>query len=185
MKVALPTKMTIADLDRFPDDGNRYELIDGELFVSAAPLISHQRVLKRLFRKLDEFTESHDLGEVYCAPCDVDLALPRPTGDTRVQPDLLFVSKARVHIIQERVQGAPDLVVEILSESTARVDLYEKRDAYRAAGVPEYWIVNPHNQTVTVYRFQTSDAPLVLSREEALTTPLLPGFELPVAYIFG
>lgn len=177
--------MTIADLDRLPDDGNRYELIDGELFVTASPFKPHQRAQIRLSRKLDEFVEEHDLGEVYTAPFDVYLTLPGATGQTRVQPDILVVSKARLHIVPDWVRGAPDLVVEILSESTARVDLYEKRDAYRAAGVPEYWIVNPHNQTVTVYRFQTSDAPLVLSREEALTTPLLPGFELPVAYIFG
>jgi len=185
MKVALPTKMTIADLERLPDDGNRYELINGELFVSAAPLMSHQRASKRLFRKLDEYVESHDLGEVYYAPLDVDLTLPGATGDTRVQPDILFVAKARVNIIQERVQGAPDLVVEILSESTARVDLFDKRDAYRAAAVKEYWVVNPGDQTVTVYRFATGEPRLVLSPKDTLTTPVLPGFQLSVAYIFG
>ncbi len=177
--------MTIADLERFPDDGNRYELIDGELFVSAAPLKPHQRALKRLFRKLDEFVEENDLGEVYFAPFDVDLTLPGASGDTRVEPDLFFVSKARVNIIQERVQGAPDLVVEILSESTSRVDLYDKRDAYRAAAVKEYWVVNPGDQTVAVYRFATGEPRLVLFPKDTLTTPMLPGFQLSVAYIFG
>lgn len=185
MRVPSPVKMTIADLDRLPDDGNRYELIDGELFVTASPFEPHQRVQLRFSRKLDEFAEEHDLGRVYTAPFDVYLTLPGATGQTRVQPDILFVSKERLHIIPDWVRGAPDLVVEILSESTARADVFEKRDVYRAAGVTEYWIVNTNDQTVMVYRFRTAQEPLVLSKEDTLTTPLLPGFELPVAYIFG
>lgn len=184
MKVTTLAKMTIAELDRLPTDGNRYELIDGELFVSPSPFEPHQRAQMRLSRKLDQFAEDHDLGRVYTAPFDVYLSLPGATGDTRVEPDVLFVSKARLHIIQDWVRGAPDLVAEILSESTARADHYEKRDAYRAAGVREYWVVDPPHQTVTVHRFDAGEAPQVLSREQTLTTPLLPGFELPVAYLF-
>ena len=185
MKVAIPAKMTVAKLDRLPDDGNRYELIDGELFVSPSPLEPHQRASKRLIRKLDAFAEEHNLGEVYTAPFDVYLPLPAAAGDTRLQPDILFVAKARLHIIQDWVRGAPDLVVEILSESTARTDLYEKRDVYRAAGVSEYWIVNLLDRTVIIHRFATGEEPLVLSGGKVLTSSLLPGFEMQVAYIFG
>ena len=185
MRVASPAKMTLAELDRLPDDGNRYELIDGELFVTASPFKVHQRAVQRLFRKLDHHVDGHDLGDVYFAPFDVYLTIPGATHETRVQPDILFVSKAREHIVMDWVRGAPDLVVEVLSESTARADLFHKRDAYRAAGVPEYWIVDPQQKTVTVHRFTAPDQPLVLSGDEKLTTPLLPGFELPVSYIFS
>lgn len=138
----------------------------------------------QLSGELNQFVRKHDLGRVYTAPFDVYLTLPGATGETRVQPDILLVSKARLHIVQDWVRGAPDLVVEILSESTARAGLYQKRDAYRAAGVREYWVVDPSQQTATVHRFAAGEAPLVLSGEQTLTTPLLPGFELPVAYIF-
>jgi len=185
MKIPSPTKLTIADLDRFPDDGNRYELIDGELFVSAAPFEPHQKVLKRLFRSLDRFAEEQGLGVVYFAPLDVYLSLPGATGQTRVEPDLLFVAKASMDIVREAVFGPPDLVVEVLSESTARADLFEKRDAYRSAGVAEYWVANPYDRTIIVHRFAGGGAPLVLSNVDRLTTPLLPGFELPVSSIFA
>jgi Uma2 family endonuclease len=184
MKVSTAAKMTIAELDRLPDDGNRYELIDGELFVAPSSFEIHQRIQMRLSRKLDEFADQQDLGRVYTAPFDVYLPLPQATGDTRVQPDILFVSKARSHIVHRWVRGAPDLVVEILSDATARADQYEKRDAYRASGVQEYWVVDPNRQNVTVHRFATGEAPHVLSGDETLTTPLLPGFELSVSFIF-
>ncbi len=184
MKVNSRAKMTIAELDRLPDDGNRYELIDGELFVSPSPFVIHQRIQLRLSGLLDQFAEKHDLGRVYTAPLDVYLTLPRAKGETRVQPDTLFVSKARSHIIQDWIRGAPDLVVEILSKATARADQNEKRDAYRAAGVQEYWIVDPNRQNVTVHHFATGEAPHVLSGDETLTTRLLPGFEISVSFIF-
>lgn len=184
MKVSLPAKMTIEELDRLPEDGNRYELIDGELFVTPSPFEPHQRARMRLSGRLYSFVEEHDSGRVYTAPFDVHLELPRATGQTRVQPDILFISKVRLPIINDWVYGAPDLVVEILSESTAHVDRYEKLDAYRAAGVAEYWIVDPFKRALIVHRFGTSEAPLLLSEAETLSTPLLPGFKLPVAYIF-
>lgn len=184
MKVSLLTKLTLADLDRMAADGNRYELIDGELFATPPPFEPHQRALLNLASELAEFADRHDLGHVYMAPFDVYLPLPGATRETRVQPDILFISKKRSHIIQGWVYGAPDLMVEVAGEPTARADYYEKRDAYRAAGVREYWVVNPNDQTVTVHRFETGEALRVLSREQTLTTPPLPGFELPVAYLF-
>lgn len=183
MKVAT-VRMTIEELDCLPDDGNRYELIDGELFVTASPLKLHQFVSKRLFKRLDDHVDANDLGEAYCAPFDVYLKIPGATGPTRVQPDMLFVSKARSHIIRDWVRGAPDLVVEIVSESSGNVDYVEKRDVYDAAGVREYWIVNPFNKTTTVYRFGVAGSPFTLSGEDSLSSPLLPGFQLRLAELF-
>lgn len=182
MKVATLTKMTVADLDRLPDDGTRYELIDGELFVTPSPIRRHQRAHMRLVQKLGPFVEEHDLGELYSAPFDVHISLPSK-ADTRVEPDILFISKGRLHIVQDWVYGAPDFVIEILSESTARADLYDKRDFYQAAGVEEYWIVDPGERCLIVHRF-TEGARKVLREDDVLRRPLFPGFELRAAYIF-
>ena len=184
MKVSLPVKMTLEDLDRMPNDGNRYELIDGDLFVTASPFAPHQRVVTRLLLKLGSFVEQKGAGEVFVAPFDVHLTIPRAEGATCVEPDLLFISKARQHIVHRHVHGAPDLVVEVVSESSARADYFDKRDAYRAAGVREYWIVDTFSRGITVHRFETSEPARELSENDTLTTPLLPGFELPVGQVF-
>lgn len=182
MKVSIP-RMTLEELDRLPEDGNRYELIDGELYVSAAPNTKHQRALVRLSGRLEFFTDKHELGPVFVAPTDVSLD---PSSPTRVQPDILFVSRSRQHIIQEKgVFGAPDLVVEIVSESSYRTDLYDKRDLYRRCGVSEYWIVDADERYVLVYRFAESAEARKLAASDTLNTPLLPGLEIPVASIFG
>lgn len=136
-------KFTYEDYKNMPED-ERYELIDGELIMAAAPKKVHQRVDMRLGAKFFVHVETNDLGEVYSAPFDVYLS------DTNVvQPDLLFVSKERLGIITEaNVQGAPDLVVEILSPSTASMDWNRKRELYTEYGVKEYWIVAPEVRLV-------------------------------------
>ena len=140
-------KRTYEDYRRAPDD-KRYELLNGELMMVPAPNMRHQRVLQRLFRDLDRFTEEHGLGEVYVAPVDVVLS------DTDVvQPDVLFISRAREdRITDENVRGAPDLVIEILSPSTADRDLGHKHELYGRHGVLEYWVVDPVAETVAVHR---------------------------------
>jgi len=138
-------KLTYADYAKTPDD-ERWELIDGELFMAPSPKEAHQRNQIRLSSRMFFFAEENDLGTVYYAPLDVVLS------DTDVvQPDLLFVSKERGHIITEdNVQGAPDLVVEIRSESTARRDWTVKRELYARHGVREYWLIDPEAATVAV-----------------------------------
>lgn len=180
MKVSV-ARMTVEELLRLPDDGNRYELIDGVLYVSAAPRRKHQRVSSDLHDWLSPFVKKNSLGEVYHAALDVFLD---PPTQTCVEPDLLFVSRDRLHIIQEDgVHGPPDLVIEIVSESTYRVDATDKRDLYRRGGVPEYWIVNPDERYVLVYRFAESTEPRKLVPGDTLTTPLLAGLEIPVSSI--
>ena len=144
------TPKTWEDVLRMPDDGNRYEFIGGRLYVTAAPVIRHQRISKRLEAALVRVLEDPGHGEVFYAPCLVEF----PGVGDRVQPDLLFVSDERREIIGEKqVLGAPDLVVEILSPSTAHRDRGIKLDLYARSGVRQYWIVDPDEDVVDVWRF--------------------------------
>ncbi|MBX2819393.1 MAG: Uma2 family endonuclease, partial [Rhodothermaceae bacterium] len=127
--------LTYEDYCQIPSDENRYEVIDGALFMSPSPVERHQRIFTHLIIRLGRFAEESGLGRLYGAPFDVILS-----DHNVVQPDLLFVSKERLSIITEKnVQGAPDLVVEILSPSTADYDRGVKRRFYAAHGSREFW----------------------------------------------
>ena len=142
----LEEKVTADELDHFPNDGNRYEVIEGELFVSPAPAKNHQRLLRRLFRLIDDHVAAHNLGEVFFAPVDV-----RFSEFTQVQPDLLFLSSERKSLYGERIlSGAPDLVVEVASPSTRSLDRIKKRDAFERYGVREYWMADPNRERLTI-----------------------------------
>ena len=168
-------KRTYEDYCATADD-ERYELLNGDLMMVPAPNRKHQRVLGRLHIELGRFTQEHGLGEVYVAPFDVVLS------DTDVvQPDLLFISRAREHTItDENVRGAPDLAIEVLSPSTADRDVGYKHDLYSRHGVLEYWIVDPMGQTVAVHRQRDVGLELAgtFGRRGGLATALLPGLEL-------
>ena len=144
------TPKTWEDVLRMPDDGNRYEFIGGRLYMTPAPVTRHQRVLARLWSALFRILVDSGRGEVLSAP----LLVQFPGTDDRVQPDLLFVSDERRAIIGEKqVTGAPDLVVEILSPSTAHRDRGIKLDLYARSGVRQYWIADPVDDVVDVWRF--------------------------------
>ena len=164
-------------------DDKRYELLNGDLMMVPAPNRKHQWVLGRLYVELDRFTQEHGLGEVYVAPFDVVLS------DTDVvQPDLLFISRAREHTINdENVRGAPDLVIEILSPSTADRDLGYKHDLYGRHGVLEYWVVDPMAETVAVHRQRDGRLELAdtFGRRDTLRTALLEGLQLKLDDIFA
>ena len=148
MQTQTPT--TWEDVLRMPDDGNRYEFIGGRLYVTPAPVTRHQRISKRLMAALMRVLEDPGHGEVFDAPFLVEF----PGAGDRVQPDLLFVSNEGREIIgEEQVLGAPDLVVEILSPSTAHRDRGIKLDLYARSGVRQYWIVDPVEDVVDVWRF--------------------------------
>ena len=149
MQTRAPT--TWEDVLRMPDDGNRYEFIGGRLYMTPAPVTRHQRVLRRLWLALWRILMDSGHGEVFPAPLLVEF----PGTDERVQPDLLFVSNQRRAIIGEKqVLGAPDLVVEILSPTTAHRDRGIKLDLYARHGVRQYWIVDPVEDVVDVWRFR-------------------------------
>ena len=175
------TKLTYQDYAKTPDD-ERYELIDGELLVVPAPNIAHQGSHASLGSLMWSFVRQHDLGRVFLAPTDVVLS------DTEVvQPDVLFISKEREHIITEaNIQGAPDLVVEILSPSTAKHDWQAKRDLYAKHGVKEYWLADPANKIVWIMLLRDGALEIVetYASGDVLTSPTLKGFEVSVDDLF-
>lgn len=137
---------TYADLRAFPDDGHRYEVVNGELLVTPSPTTIHQTVLKRILRALLTQVEDPGRGIVFPAPTDVVFHETRA-----VVPDLLMVATARRSIITPRgIEGAPDLVVEILSPSTRAADREVKRKLYASEGVAEYWLVDPDDHSFEV-----------------------------------
>ncbi|HWM91590.1 MAG TPA: Uma2 family endonuclease [Thermoanaerobaculia bacterium] len=177
-------KLTYEDYVLFPEDGQRHEIIDGEHYVSPAPIPKHQKASMRLSIRVGGFVEIHELGEVYAAPIDVLLS-----RHDVLQPDLLFISNERAAILKDKnIQGAPDLVIEILSESTRKLDEDLKLGRYELLGVREYWIVDPREEQAYVYRVQGEGFRMVaeLSAEagDVLTTPLLPGLEIPLRELF-
>ena len=172
---------TYADYLLTPDDV-RYELINGELIMAPAPVPRHQRVGMRFSNRMGPFIDENALGELFAAPIDVYLS------DTNlVQPDILFISAARAHIITEtNIQGAPDLVIEIASPRTQDDDRTVKRELYERFGVLEYWMAYPLSQTVDALRLENGR--FVDSghygRSETLTTPLLPGLRIDLSKVF-
>ena len=175
-------KLTYDDYRETPDD-ERYELLDGELVMTPAPRLSHQDVAMQLGTLLNLFVKERGLGKIFAAPCDVVLS-----ETDVVQPDLLFVARDREHLLSNgaNVWGAPDVVVEILSPSTAALDRTFKRELYARHGVKEYWLVDPDVRTVTVLLLAErgfADAG-VYGPGETLTSPTLGGLSLNPAEIF-
>lgn len=145
--VERPAKLTYDDYLQLPDDGIRYEILDGELEMTPAPTTTHQRVSRNLHFVIHQHLQATGLGEMLDAPVDVVLA---PT--TVVEPDLVYVAAQRAGIITRRaIEGAPDLLVEILSPSTARRDRQRKAALYARLGVRFYWIVDPDARTLEEY----------------------------------
>jgi Uma2 family endonuclease len=144
---------TVNELDQLPDDGNRYEIVDGELFVTPAPSRRHQIVSAAFWRRVDAFVSANGLGRTFFAPGDV-----QNDTENRVQPDI-FVEPRSAHKGPANWIDAPKplLVIEILSDSTAHRDLGFKRRFYARAGVPEYWIVDADDRSVLVVRRGQSD----------------------------
>ena len=152
---------TYAEFARLPDDGNRYEVIAGELYVTPPPETPHQVVSGRLHLELASFAmKQHQLGEVLYSP----LAVLFGEGDY-MEPDLVFLRNEHKHYRTRRaIEGPPDLVIEILSPSTTRQDRGIKRERYAHYGVSEYWIIDADRRRVEVYRLQEdADRPTIVT----------------------
>jgi len=177
------SKLTYDDYLLIPDDGKRHELIDGEHFVSPAPLPYHQQLLIRLVFELETYRRATRAGVLLIAPTDVVLS-----GMDVVQPDLLFIRDGGSAQVGAHVAGAPDLVVEILSSTHRRHDEVTKRNLYEQAGVGEYWLVDPEAETVKVFRREGArfGRPQLLSARDGdlLSSPLLPGLAISLAALF-
>jgi Uma2 family endonuclease len=151
------------DYCALPDDGKRYEVLDGALVVSPAPVPRHQGVNLRLAALLEQHARANGLGRVYAAPIDVLLS-----RTTICQPDIVFVARAREHLITERaIEGAPDLLVEILSPSTARRDRGIKARLYGRLGVAHYWIIDPKKHRFEAFARQGATFRRMLEAGEA------------------
>lgn len=175
------TKLTVEGYLQTSDD-ERYELLDGELFIPPAPSIAHQHVAMKLGTRLDSYVEEANLGVVFSAPTDVVL-----TQTDVVQPDLIFISSERAGIVTTaNIQGAPDLIVEIRSDSTAERDETLKRQLYEECSVQEYWLVDPEARTITVLLLGEDGYAEAATYTEGhtLTSPMLEGFAADLDEIF-
>ncbi|MBC7340642.1 MAG: Uma2 family endonuclease [Firmicutes bacterium] len=162
--------------------GLRYELVEGDLRMTPSPSTTHQRISRRLELALHAWVEDHDLGEILDAPLDVVLS-----EHNVVQPDLVYVARERLGIIKEaNIQGAPDLVVEILSPNSLEWDRVTKRHLYAKYGVREFWVVDPEGRTIEVAVLRGGDLVTlqVYPVGSVLVSPLLPGFQLPLDQVF-
>jgi len=180
--VSTSTKFTYEDLKLIPPDRNRYEIVDGELFVSPALKTLHQRIVANLLTTLHQYVRQQRLGEVLVAPVDVVFA-----KGTVLEPDVLFVSTSRLHYIgEDNLSGPPDLAVEVISESTRRLDREVKLKQYALYGVSEYWLVDPEGNTVEVFRLREGEYELAarLGFGDTLTSPLFPGLQFAVASLW-
>ena len=171
---------TYEDYAALPDDGRRWELIDGELVpITPAPNMRHQNVVGRVFRAIADHLDRHGGGQVFVAPVDVVLA-----DISTVQPDVVYLADASADLMTPaNIQGPPTLTVEVVSDR--RHDLVRKCHLYARFGVAEYWAVDPEADQIQVFRLSRAGEPypkpLLLVPGEELTTPLLPGLSVAVA----
>ena len=184
MAVTAPKKrkFTYEDYLMTPDD-QRYELIEGDLIMTPSPVPYHQWLLKNIAFDLEKFVREKKMGKIFYAPCDVYL-----DNENVLQPDILFISKERLNIIGEKnIQGAPDLVIEILSESSAYRDMVKKKKLYAQFGVKEYWIIDPGEKTVEIYTLKNDTFMLMkrFSEKDVLESPLLPGLKIKLLQVFA
>lgn len=167
-----------------PDDGRRYEIIEGVLYVSNAPDIDHQYTVAELVGEIRQFVKAQGLGYVLTAPFEVHLSeRSRP-----VQPDVLFIRSDRWPASGAKFfAGAPDLVVEVVSPSSARSDQFVKFDAYERAGVPEYWIVHPRTHAVQVFTLSGGEYAELgeFVAHEVIQSAVLPGLAIVASALFN
>jgi Uma2 family endonuclease len=185
MAAKIEPLLTVEDLDACPDDGNRYELVEGELFVSRAPRIPHQLALQNLQFEFGTYLKGNAIGRLVPGAGAVF------SDYDAVIPDLVFVLNERwAEVVSEGIfVDAPDLAIEVLSPGAEnrRRDLSVKRQLYAKYGVKEYWAVDPENRSVEIYRLfeHTLENVGTLVDDDEITSPILPGFQLRVSTIFN
>ncbi|OAT79792.1 Uma2 family endonuclease [Desulfotomaculum copahuensis] len=175
--------LTYDDYLQLPDDGNRYEICEGVLHVTPSPTTGHQRVLRNLAFLLHAFVSRHDLGEVFFAPLDVVLS-----RISVVQPDLVYVSRTRQSVLTEKnVCGAPDLVVEIVSNSSSSADRVTKAQVYARYGVPYYWVLDPREKKLEEFRLARGIYVLVHCWEDsaAFTPEIFSGLTVDLQQVWA
>ena len=176
-------KFSYEDYRNLPEsETNIYELIHGEFVMIPSPITYHQEISRNIEYFLWDFVRKNNMGYVYLAPFDVVFS-----KENVVQPDILYISKERSKIITENnIQGAPDLIIEILSKSTAERDKTLKKTLYAKYGVKEYWMVDPKTKTVEVLRLQKTGYTMdrIYKKNETLTTSLLEDLRIDLKEVF-
>lgn len=170
------------DLLQIPDDGRRYEVVEGDLFVSPSPRGKHQLIVSRLVRFLEDHVSTRRLGRVYAAPADVKFS-----EESVVEPDIVYVSKEKSRNVYETfIDVVPDLIVEVLSEGTRQRDFGEKMKLYARHGVSHYWIADPEARRMWVYELASGkySTGRELDSEATFEPPLFPGLALRLAEVF-
>lgn len=175
------TKLEYDDLAAAPQDGQRYELMNGDLFVTPSPSPFHQRVSKRLQRQLEAYFEPRDFGEVFNAPLDVILS-----RKDVVEPDLIVVDRP-AQISKRGIEGAPLLAVEVVSPSTVDMDRELKPARLAHFGIQHYWIVDPAARTIEIFRLAGDRYELIarLGPDDRFEHPDWPGLEIAAAAIWA
>jgi Uma2 family endonuclease len=177
--VADPRPMTLEDFENLPESLDRYEILQGELIVSPPPVFEHQDIVQKISMALGTVVTAGKLGAVITSPVGVRL-----TPTNIVQPDILFLANAkRKLVVGGIVDGAPDLIVEVLSPSTQHYDRVRKMALYRESGVQEYWIVDPIKRAFEVYELVDCQyRPMKLTEDGKITSRTIPGVKIdPVA----
>ncbi len=180
--MATRTKLTYQDYETFPDDGNRYEIIDGEVFVSPPPITAHQWASAELTWLLGSHIRQHGLGRLFYAPFAVMLG-PHDV----FEPDIVFISHERMSLVEVKgMRGSPDLCIEIASPSTRVYDRTVKSERYARFGVNEYWIIDPDAKTVEVFAlWRGTYAAIAFARgDDRVPSRVLPGLELRADALF-
>lgn len=175
-------QFTYADYIDFPEDGKRYEILEGRLLMVPSPFVPHQRISFNLSLYLGAYVKEKKIGEILCAPCDVVLS-----EINVVQPDIVFVSKKNSGIVAEdNIKGAPDLLIEIISNSSKKNDEATKKRIYAQSNVLEYWIVYPESKEIKVYIEPEKGYILwkSFSKEDLLFTPTFSDLKLNLKEVF-
>jgi Uma2 family endonuclease len=174
--------LTVENYKLLPETGPRYQLIQGDLYMAPAPNRFHQEISRNLQFELHSYLKRNPIGKLFNAPFDVYL------DEVNVfQPDILIVLNERLAILtEEGAEGAPELVVEILSPKTRLLDLVNKKKEYARAGVKELWIIDPETRAITIHQFASDGVEKIrqVDEKDTLSTELLPGFDLAAEMIF-
>ena len=147
--ISMPPRTRMEGYKMLPQ-GTLAELIDGKIYMSPSPVTDHQRIISRLLSKIFSYVEEEGLGEVFVSPFDVYL----DEHANAVQPDLIFVSKTNIHIVQDHIHGVPDLLIELLSPGNKTHDTVTKKNLYETFKVKEYWIIDPATKESIGYRLE-------------------------------
>jgi len=179
-------KFTYRDWLQLPEDGQRYEIIEGELFVTPAPAFKHGWVASGLFSMLSDFAVRQKVGRFFFAPIGVKFSTY-----SVAQPDIFFISRERMEVAKEQIEEqairtVPDLIVEITSPRTAKLDRTRKKALYARFGVKEYWIADPRRETIELFTLAGREYQLyrTFGKGDTLRSPLLSKLRIPVSTIF-